>query len=83
MAYHEQFTVDTGIPVFFCDPHTPWQRDLNENTNSLLRQYLPKSTDLSGHSADELQQIARSLNGRPRKVLGYVTPSENSPSILR
>ncbi len=70
LAYHAQFTADTGVPVFFCDPHAPWQRGLNENTNGLVRQYLPKGTDLTGHSA------AQSLNDRPRKVLGYMTPSE-------
>ena len=76
MAHHTQFTADTGIPVFFCDPHTPWQRGLNENTNGLVRQYLPKGTDLSSQSVNDLRRIARSLNGRPRKVLGYMTPSE-------
>lgn len=76
MAHHTQFTADTGIPVYFCDPHTPWQRGLNENTNGLVRQYLPKGTDLSSQSVEDLRRIARSLNRRPRKVLGYMTPSE-------
>ena len=82
MAYHAQFTIATGIPVYFCDPHKPWQRGSNENTNWLLRQYLPKSTDLSAHSAEDLAQIARSLNNRPRKTLGYMKPSEKLAELL-
>jgi IS30 family transposase len=82
MANHASFTIDTGIPIYFCDPHAPWQRGSNENTNGLLRQYLPKGTDLSKHSAAELVAIQRSLNGRPRKTLGYLTPSEAYAQVV-
>lgn len=82
MARHLDFTVDTGVQVYFCDPHSPWQRPSNENTNGLLRQYLPKGTDLSQHSVEDLAEIARSLNNRPRKTLGYMKPSEKLAELL-
>jgi transposase, IS30 family len=82
MAKHSEFTVQTDIPIYFCDPHSPWQRGSNENTNGLLRQYLPKGMDLSTVSAGELWQIQRSLNGRPRKTLGYLTPSEKFAELV-
>jgi transposase, IS30 family len=76
MAEHLQFTVDTNIAVFFCDPHSPWQRGSNENTNGLLRQYFPKDADLSIYTGAELNAVARKLNNRPRHTLGWMKPSE-------
>jgi len=76
MADHARFTIDTGIPIFFCHPHSPWERGSNENTNGLLRFYLPRDSDLSVHDQAALDDIAAELNSRPRKRLGYMTPSE-------
>ena len=82
MAQHAHLRIDTGLQVFFCDPRSPWQRGTNENTNGLLRQYFPKGTDLNRHSASDIAAVAATLNRRPRKTLGWRTPSEAFNELL-
>ena len=83
MAQHARLRIDTGLQVYFCDPHSPWQRGTNENTNGLLRQYFPKGTDLSLPDVDDLAAVAAALNSRPRKTLGWRTPAEALDAVLR
>lgn len=83
MAQHAQLSAETGLPVYFCDPRSPWQRGTNENTNGLLRQYFPRGTDLSAHGATELAAVALALDTRPRKTLGWRTPAEVMERVLR
>ena len=83
LSQHAQLRIHTGVRVYFCDPHSPWQRGTNENTNGLLRQYFPKGTDLSQHSAAALAAVAATLNSRPRKTLGWRTPAEAFDELLK
>lgn len=82
MADHKRFTLATDIRVYFCDPHSPWQRGSNENTNGLLRQYFPKGVDVSDYSQVQLNAVARQLNERPRKILNYQTQAERFSQLV-
>ena len=83
MAQHARFTVATGVPVYFCDPRSPWQRGTNENTNGLLRQYFPKRSDLKPFTQADLDAVAAELNDRPRQTLGFKSPSQTLDAALR
>ena len=83
LSDHSRFTIESGVKVFFADPHSPWQRGTNENTNGLLRQYFPKGTDLARWNVQELQAVAHTLNARPRKTLGWKTPAEVLDKFLK
>jgi len=83
MAHHARFSVKTGIPVYFCDPRSPWQRGSNENTNGLLRQYFPRKSDLNVLTQAELDRVADELNGRPRQTLDFLSPSVVLDEALR
>jgi len=82
VARHTEFTVATNVPVFFCNPASPWQRGSNENTNGLLRQCFPKGTDLNVHDSASLEEVAAQLNARPRKTLDWDTPAQRLDSLL-
>ena len=82
LAEHARITIATGLPIYFCDPHSPWQRGSNENTNGLLRQYFPKSTNLAVHTESDLDAAATELNERPRKTLGWDTPTDTLARLL-
>ena len=83
LAQHKLFTIDTDIKVYFCDPKSPWQKGTNENTNKLLRQYMPKKTDLSVYSQEQLDMMAEELNNRPRKTLNFLSPSQKISVVLQ
>jgi IS30 family transposase len=82
MAQHARLKIDTGVQIYLCDPQSPWQRSTNENSNGLLRQYFPKGTDLSTHSAEQIAAVATTLNSRPRKTLAWKTPAEALDHLL-